>query len=147
MLFCLHSVAILGPLMTEAMMRHPAWASWVKLVELFSFAIQHELPVGYSQRIDDLMLQHSALFDEVDQYVKLKRPKHHFASHLAIDAWKYGPPRGYWTMGFEAFNKVIKAGGRRSNMKCESMSIMEHWSMWSAWQMTSSEDDLSFWKL
>ena len=84
---------------------------------------------------------------QVKEYEGLKRPKHHFAAHLAIDAWKYGPPRGYWTMGFEAFNKVIKAGGRSSNMKHESMSIMQHWSMWSAWQMTISEEDLRFWKL
>ena len=51
--------------MTEAMLRHPAWSSWVKLVELFSCVIQHKLDAGYRERIDDLMLEHSALFDEV----------------------------------------------------------------------------------
>ena len=41
-------MTILEPLMTEAMLRHPAWSSWVKLVELFSCVIQHKLDAGYT---------------------------------------------------------------------------------------------------
>ena len=35
-------------------------------------------------------------------------------------------------MGFEGFNKVIKAGAQRSNWRNESLSIMQYWSMRSA---------------
>ena len=40
-----------------------------------------------------------------------------------------GPLRGFWTMGFEGNNKVIKAGAERSNWKDESRSIMQYWSL------------------
>ena len=48
------------------------------------------------------------LFDAVPQYAGLKRPKHHFMTHVAQDVWRFGPPRGYWCFGYEGFNKVIK---------------------------------------
>ena len=107
----------------------PAWASWVKLAELFSLSVQHSLSVSDIERIDDLQLEHSALFDQVPQYDGLKRPKHHFLTHLAYDAWNYGPPRGYWCFGFECFNSVIKQGCGRSGFKAETYSCMEFWSM------------------
>ena len=114
------------------MLRSPAWRCWVKLVEFFSVALQHELTMEDLERMDDLMLEHSAMFDAVPQYAGMKRPKHHFAAHIPLDAWRHGPPRGYWTMGFEGFNKVIKAGAQRSNWRNESLSIMQYWSMRSA---------------
>ena len=63
------------------------------------------------------------------EYSGLKRPKHHFLTHLAPDAWRFGPPRGYWCFGFEAFNKVMKAGARLSNKKNTVEAVMAYWSM------------------
>ena len=125
--FTLHSPAILSPLLTAEMKAHPAWLCWLKLVELFSLVVQHRLEVADIERIDDLVLEHSALFDAVPEYAGLKRPKHHFAQHLALDAWRFGPPRGYWCFGFEGFNKVIKRGAALSNWKDETVSIMKYW--------------------
>ena len=114
------------------MKRHPAWLSWAKLVELFLTCIQHELDVSDIEKIDDLQVEHAELFDKVPEYNGLKRPKHHFLSHLAWDIWRYGPPRGYWCFGFEGFNRVIKTGAQRSNWKDTTMSIMRYWSCRSA---------------
>ena len=114
------------------MRRHPAWLSWLKLVELFSLTVQHSLSVSDIERIDDLQIEHSQLFDRVPEYNGLKRPKHHFLTHLSTDIWRYGPPRGYWCFGFEAFNKVIKGAGKRSNWKDTTMSVMRYWSARSA---------------
>ena len=97
--------------------------------------MQHTLEVTDVQRIDELQLEHSKCFDAVPQYAGLKRPKHHFQSHVAIDVWRFGPPRGYWTFGFEGFNKVIKAGASRSNYKNETLSIMKYWAMRPAYDM------------
>jgi hypothetical protein len=85
--------------------------------------IKHELTVADVERIDDLQYEHAVLFASVPQYAGMKRPKHHFLTHLARDIWNYGPPRGYWTFGYESFNKVIKAGAQRSNFKNETWSI------------------------
>ena len=97
---------------------------------------QPKMHVSDIKCIDDLQLQHSAAFDAVPQYAGLKRPKHHFLTHAALDVWNFGPPRGYWCMGYEGFNKVIKAGANRSNYINESKSIMEYWSMRSGHEMT-----------
>ena len=126
------SIHILEPLLTEEMRRHPAWSSWVKLVELFALVIQHELNVTDIKRIDDLQFEYIELFNKVPEYAGLYRPKHHFLSHLAGDIWRYGPPRGYWTFGFESINKIIKAAAQHSNWRDETRSLMQYWSMWSA---------------
>ena len=130
--FSLHSFNILNPLLTNKMRADPAWRSWLKLVELFAYVVQHEIGCADIEVIDDLVLEHSAAFDAVPQYNGLKRPKHHFLSHLASDIWRYGPPRGYWCFGFEAFNRLIKRGAMRSNWKNTTLSIMQYWSARSA---------------
>jgi hypothetical protein len=119
----------LAPLLTDEMTSHPAWASWCKLVELFSVVVQHKLAVSDVKVIDDLQLEHGRLFNLVPEYTGLRRPKHHFLSHLASDVWNWGPPRGYWCFGFESFNRVIKHGARRSNFKHETLSCMRYWSV------------------
>ena len=123
---------LLKPLLTAEMTAHPAWRSWLCLVKLFGITVQHSITVADIELVDDLQLQHSAAFDAVYEYAGLKRPKHHFCAHLARDMWLYGPPRGYWCFGYEAFNKQIKAGAMRSNWRDTTYSIMEYWSMRSA---------------
>ena len=82
--------------------------------------------------LDDMVLEHSALFDKVPEYNGLKRPKHHFLCHLALDIWRFGPPRGYWCFGFEHFNQLIKRAAQSSNWKSTTVSIMRYWSAYSA---------------
>ena len=118
---------------------HPAWKSWLLLVKLFGLCVQHTISVADIKEVDDLQVAHSAAFDMVPEYAGLKRPKHHFCSHLARDIWLYGPPRGYWCFGYEAFNKIIKAGAQRSNWKDTTHSIMQYWSMRSARALISAK--------
>ena len=134
--FALSSHEILDPLLTDEMRAHPAWLSWLKLVEHFSLAIQPRLHRDDIKRLDDLQLEHSRLFDAVPEYNGLKRPKHHFLVHLPLDLWRFGPPRGYWCFGFEGFNRVIKSGAQRSNWRNTSLSIMRYWSARSARMLT-----------
>ena len=119
------------------MKAHPAWASWCKLVELWALVVQHELAPSDVERIDDLVLAHSELFNQVPEYNGMRRPKHHFLCHLAIDVYRFGPPRGYWCFGFEAFNKVVKEGAKRSGFKGETVSCMRYWSMCNARRILS----------
>jgi hypothetical protein len=126
------SFQILDPIITDEMRADPAWICWLKLVELFTLTIQHTLHVNDIKLVDDAVLEHSRLFDCVPEYNGLKRPKHHFLSHLAMDIWRFGPPRGYWCFGFESFNRIIKKGGKQSNWKNTTVSVMEYWSARSA---------------
>lgn len=102
----------------------------MKLVELYSVYVQHELSIADIERLDDLQVEYMMLFDQVAEFVGLKRPKHHFLTHVSHDVWRYGPPRGYWCFGFEAFNKVIKRGAKRSNFKREPLSVMQYYADW-----------------
>ena len=130
--FTLESIKIIDPLLNDEIRANPAWISWVKLVELFTHSVQHKMHCDDLELIDDLVLEHSRLFDEVPEYNGLKRPKHHFLSHLVMDIWRFGPPRGYWCFGYEGFNRVIKDGAKRSNWKNVTLSIMRYWSARSA---------------
>ena len=59
---------LLDPLLTAEMRMHPAWASWCKLVQLWTTVVQHTLDVSDVARIDALQLEYSALFDKVPEY-------------------------------------------------------------------------------
>jgi hypothetical protein len=122
------------------MQRSTAWLSWLKLVEVFATVCKPTMDIEDIERIDDLCLQHSRLFDKVPQYNGLKRPKHHLLQHVPGDVWRFGPPKGYWCFGFEAFNKVIKSGARASNFKDVTTSIMRYWQYRSARYLRDGHD-------
>ena len=125
---------LFGP---AASLSHPAWQSWCKLAELYTLVVQPELrlsPHSDLERMDDLQVEHSALFDAVPEYTGLKRPKHHFATHMPVDCWRYGPARGFWCFGFESFNQVIKKGANRSNFRDDAKSVLQYW----YWSMRSA---------
>jgi hypothetical protein len=120
---------MIEPVLTAEQRQRPSWTCWKKLVELYVACIQHEFTLADIKRVDDLVIQHSQLFDSVSAYCGFKRPKHHFMTHLAGDIYNYGPMREYWTFGFEGFNKVIKSAARRSNWRRESYDICKLWSL------------------
>jgi len=77
--------------------------------------------------IDGLILEHQHLFLRVPEYRGLWKPKHHFAQHVAKDILRYGPPRHYWCMGFEAYNQLIKNLAGMSNFKSPLLSVARFW--------------------
>ena len=89
--------------------------------------------------LDDTIVEHSRAFDNVPEYAGLKRPKHHFLTHLATDIWNYGPCRGCWcfAFGFEGFNKVLKRGAKGTNFINEVEGVMQYWSVLSARDMVA----------
>jgi hypothetical protein len=117
------------------MCQHPAWKSWLKLVALFTFLQKREFSMEDIERLDDMQLDYMDAFDQVPEYVGLKRPKHHFLSHVSLDIYRHGPPSEYWCFGFESFNKTMKAGARLSNCKHIVRDVMEYWSVLSARDM------------
>ena len=78
---------------------------------------------------------------QVKEYMGLKKPKHHFLTHLSGDVWKYGPPRAFWCFGFEAFNKLIKNTCNLTNYNNEVLAVMQYWSMRSARRLKRARCD------
>mgnify|MGYP003988397729 CR=1 FL=1 len=68
-----------------------------------------------------------------------------FLDHVVFDTYRFGPPRGYWCMAFEAFNGIVKRAANRSNFKNELLSLMVHWSMKSAICMSERRSAQEFW--
>lgn len=62
-------------------------------------------------------------------------------THLAVDILRHGPPRGFWCMSFEGFNKVVKQATEISNYRHEDMFVLEHWIMKSARVLRRKRDD------
>ena len=127
--FAAHSIELLAPILTPEMKAHPAWASWLKLVELYTLVTLHKLTLRQVRTVDDLQAEHSRLFDEVHEYRRLKRPKHHSLTHLAHEIWRFGPPRGYHSFGFEHMNSILRLGAQHSNLANEAEGIAAYWSM------------------
>ena len=48
---------------------------------------------------------------------KYYKPKNHFATHYAVDARNWGPPRQFWCFGYEAKNQEVKHATSVCNFK------------------------------
>jgi len=77
--------------------------------------------------LDRLIVEHQQLFLSVPEYQGLWKPKHHFAQHVPMDIRRYGPPRHYWCMGFEAYNQLIKNLAQMTNFKTPLVSVCNFW--------------------
>jgi hypothetical protein len=62
-------VELLNPLLTDEMRAHPAWRCWLKHVELIACALQHKFALTDVKTIDDLVVEHSGLFDQVPNHL------------------------------------------------------------------------------
>jgi|TARA_B110000046_G_C12996776_1_gene400357 hypothetical protein len=77
---------------------------------------------------------------QVKEYDGLWKPKHHFITHTPIDLLRFGPPRGFWCMSFEGFNKLIKQAAELSNYRAEDVFVLEHWVFKSARMLRRKRD-------
>ena len=68
----------------------------------------------------------------IPAYSMLWKPKNHFATHIPGDILRFGPPRTYWCMRFEAKNQEHKASARHSNFKNTPKTVAKFWAERSA---------------
>jgi hypothetical protein len=78
---------------------------------------------------------------QVKEYKGLWKPKHHFATHLAVEVLRARPLRGFWCMSFEVFNKLVKQATELSNYRNEDVFVLEYWVMRSAKVLRSLRDE------
>jgi hypothetical protein len=126
------SIALLGGHLSEEAKNTPYWKSWVAHVRVLEMSLRSQFTVPDVFVLDELVKAHHQAFLKVPEYDGLWKPKHHFATHLAIDLLRFGPLRGFWCMSNEGFNKLIKQACEISNYRAEDVFVMEHWMMKSA---------------
>jgi hypothetical protein len=103
LLFVMHSHTLVQPLLTSDGEEHPAWLSWLAHRAVVQKALQHAFSGGDPPELTRLIETHLSLFESVDEYDGLERPKHHFQLHLSRALRRYGPLRGFWCMPWEAY--------------------------------------------
>ena len=136
-----YSEALLEPLVFPAALSasektqrqaDPRWQSWLAHVRYTQLAMQHSFNIDDVWRLDAAILEHQSLFCDAYDTDRFWRPKHHFAQHLSMDIFMWGPPRVRWCFPFEGFNQVVKHIAVGSNFKNVCFRVLHFWSMRSA---------------
>ena len=120
------SEMIIGPLIKGHEME-PCWQCWLKHLEYLTIITQHVITEAELTTVARLISDHQQAFAKVPEYEGLDKPKHHMASHVVRDIRNNGPPRAFWCLGFEAYNKIIKGMFTRSNYKSSTVSVAKFW--------------------
>ena len=103
MLFMMHSVSLVEPLLTDDGREHQCWKSWLAHRALVAKCLQHSFADCDALLITELIDNHEDKFALVTQYRGLERPKAHFRKHLPDALRRFGPFCGFWCMSWEAF--------------------------------------------
>ena len=67
------SLVIIEPLLNAKQRALPAWISWKAHVELVTLTVQHQLTIADVQMLDQLVVKHSELFDQVSTHAAIAR--------------------------------------------------------------------------
>ena len=123
----MHSIEILRPFLPRNAISFPFWLSWVKHVEILTCVLKPSFTYPELLRLQDTLCDWHTNFFLVDEYKEFWKPKFHWAMHLPLDIWRFGPPRLNWCMAYEAKNQPLKRGCKRSNFKNAPKSTAEFW--------------------
>jgi len=115
--FVIHSVEILRPLMSNAAQASPEWKAWVAHIKYLQALMKMHFTIETIRQLDELIIDAQRLFLDIENYAGLWKPKNHFAQHFPSDILRFGPPRGYWCMRFEAKNQEHKRAGKLSDYR------------------------------
>ena len=103
------------------------WHCLTLHVKIISLMMQHSLTESQIILLDDYIFQHQTLFLKIPSYQDLFKPKHHMATHIPLDALRFGPPRHYWCMRFETMNGVFKNIALGGNFQSVLKRCAEFW--------------------
>ena len=130
--FVLHSLEVLRPLMPVEAMQSPEWKAWVAHVQYFAAMMKPSFTDESIGLLDDMIYKAQTLFLGIKAYDQLWKPKNHFVQHIPSDIKRFGPPRTYWCMRFEAKNQEHKAAAKMGNWKNTIKTVATFWAERSA---------------
>jgi hypothetical protein len=120
-LFTLHSIQLLGRFIKDK--STAVWRCWCLHVHYVAALLQHSFTAVSVLAIDNLIMQQQELFLQIPQYEELWKPKNHYVQHMPLEILRFGPPRGYWCMRFEAMHQFFKKAAKNSNFKDAAKSV------------------------
>ena len=98
-------------------------------VKYVAALLQHSFTEAAIRAVDKLIMEQQELFLSIEEYEELWKPKNHYAQHLPLDTIRFGPPRGYWCMRFEAMYQTLKSYAQGSNYKQLHFRIAQFWKL------------------
>jgi hypothetical protein len=108
--FVVQSLTLLRPLLSSTALASAEWAAWAAHVKYFVGLMQSEFTEASIDQVDSDIEDAQELF--LALYPHLWKPKNHFAQHIPDDIRRFGPPRTYWCMRFEAKNQEHKRAAK-----------------------------------
>ena len=131
-----HALLVFGPLVEAVgQLASDEWHCLTLHVKIIALMMQHSITESQIYLLDDYIFQHQELFLKIPWYKDLFKPKHHMATHLPLDALRFGPPRHYWCMRFETMNGVFKNIALGGNFKSVLKRCAEFWCVKTAMNM------------
>jgi hypothetical protein len=103
------------------------WKAWVMHVHVISTMMRTEFTMADLYRLEDMLIEDQELHFSVPEYHDTWVPKYHWAQHLALDIFRWAPPRFLWCMLMEMKNAQFKRGCKRSNNHNPTKSTALYW--------------------
>ena len=67
-LLCVHSIALLGPMLSDEAKQTSYWKAWVAHVRMLEMALRHSFSLADVTRLDELIVEHHKLFLKVSRF-------------------------------------------------------------------------------
>ena len=125
MSFVTQSLTLLRPILSKAGLASKEWQAWVAHTEYFVAMMKSEFTDASIALLDEMIQKAQTLF--IQLYPHLWKPKNHFAQHIPADIKRFGPPRTYWCMRFEAKNQEHKRAAKTGNWRDTPGTIAHFW--------------------
>ena len=118
-------LTLLRPILSKAGLASKEWQAWVAHTEYFVAMMKSEFTDASIALLDEMIQKAQTLF--IQLYPHLWKPKNHFAQHIPADIKRFGPPRTYWCMRFEAKNQEHKRAAKTGNWRDTPGTIAHFW--------------------
>ena len=114
LVFAIFSLELLRKFLPEG--EPPAfWKAWVQHHHIVSAFMRTSFSMSDLMTLEQMVIRGEELHFAVPEYHDTWIPKCHWATHLALDIYRFGPPRFLWVMLMEMKNAHFKRGCKRSN--------------------------------
>jgi hypothetical protein len=134
--FVLHSLEILRPLLPSSAFESAEYKAWAAHVRYFAALMKSSFTDTSIAELDRLIYCAQTMFLKIAAYSALWKPKNHFAQHFPQDIRRFGPPRTFWCMRFEAKNQEHKCAAKTGNFKNTPGTVATFWAERSAFRLS-----------
>lgn len=144
--FVLHSLELFKPLLRRhpSSFQSPEYLAWVAHVRYFAALMKPSFTEETIANVDQMIFKAQTLFLSIPAYSQLWKPKNHFAQHFPGDIKRFGPPRTYWCMRFEAKNQDHKRAAKTGNFKNAPGTVAQFYAARSAHRLAKKRKHTLF---